>query len=155
MQLSGFRGNLKGLFFICFFRVAHFFTRNKVLYILGSPVWILYRFTFRWVLGIDIPENVDIGKNFIVCHGVGLVVHPQTKIGDNVKLHQNTTVGIVKGKRAPIIGNDVFIGANCVLIGDIQIGDGARIGAGSVVTKNVPEKAIVVGNPARVIKIQE
>lgn len=54
--------------------------------------------------------------------------------------------------KIPIIGNNVIIGANCVIIGDVSIGDGAIIGAGSVVTKSVPQNAIVVGNPAKIIK---
>lgn len=147
-----YRGNFKGLFFIVCFRIAHFFTRNNALYILGSPVWLLYRFIFRWLLGIDVPEKVTIGKNFVVCHGIGLIIHPRTQIGDKVLVHHNTTIGITFGSKPPIIGNNVFIGANSVVIGDINIGDGAVIAAGSVVVKDVPENAIVAGNPAKVIK---
>lgn len=114
---------------------------------------MLYRFIFRWILGIDIPERVTLGKGCQVCHGVGLIVHPRTIIGNNVKLHQNTTIGAsVSGGHPPRIGNDVVIGANSVVLGDIIIGDGAIIGAGSVVVKDVPKNAIVVGNPAKIIK---
>ncbi len=152
--LKKYRGNFKGLFFIVCFRIAHFFTRNKVLYIIGSPVWLLYRFIFRWLLGIDIPEKVNIGKGFVVCHGIGLIIHPGTVIGKNVLVHHNTTIGISRDSKAPRIGNNVVIGANSVVIGDISIGDGARVGAGSVVIKDVPANAIVAGNPAKIIKYQ-
>ena len=152
-MLKRYRGNIKGLFFIICYRIAHFFTYNTILYIIGLPVWLLYRFVFRWILGIDIPERVTLGKGCQVCHGIGLIVHPGTVIGDNVKLHQNTTIGLSKtGGRPPRIGNNVLIGANSVILGEITIGDGAIIGAGSVVVKDVPENAIVAGNPATVIK---
>ena len=81
------------------------------------------------------------------------MVHPRTKIGHDVKLHQNTTIGsATTGGKPPVIGNNVVIGANCVVIGEIKVGDNSVIGAGSVVVKDVPANAIVVGNPAKVIK---
>lgn len=151
--LKNYRGNFKGLFFVVCYRFVHLFTYNKVLYIIASPVWILYRFIFRWMLGIDIPEKVTIGKNLRVCHGMGLIVNPSVIIGNNVKLHHNTTIGsAVVGGKSPVIGNNVTIGANCVVIGDIRIGDNSIVGAGSVVTKDVPPNAIVVGNLAKVLR---
>lgn len=147
-----YRGNIKGLFFIVCFRVAHFFTKNKILYIIGCPVWILYRFIFNFVLGIDISESTVIGKNFVLWHGTGLIVHPQTVIGNNVTLRHNTTIGnAVSGGPAPVIEDDVNVGANSVIIGGIVIGKGAVVGAGSVVVKDVPTGAVVVGNPAHII----
>ena len=152
-MLRYYRGNFKGLFFIICYRIAHFFTRNRILYLLGSPIWLLYRLAFRWILGIDVPERVTIDKGFQICHGVGLVVHPKTKIGRNVKLHQNTTIGASEpGGNPPVIGNNVVVGANCVILGDIKIGDNSIIGAGSVVVKDVPSNSLVVGNPGKVIK---
>lgn len=148
-----YRGNFKGLFFIICYRVAHFFTQNKILYIVGIPIWLLYRLIFRWILGIDVPEKVSIGNNFVLCHGIGLIIHPEVIIGNNVKIHHNTTIGSAySGGKAPIIGNDVIIGANSVVIGEITIGDGAIIGAGSVVIKDVPQNVVVVGNPAKIVK---
>ena len=147
-----YKGNLKGFFFIVCYRIAHFFTQNKALYLIGTPVWLLYRFIFRWMLGIDVPERVILGSNCRVCHGIGLVIHPGVVIGDNVKLHQNTTIGIVNGGQPPRLGSNIIIGANSVIIGNIKIGDGAIVGAGAVVTKDVPQNAVVVGNPARIIK---
>ena len=148
-----YNGNSKGLVFIICFRIAHFFTRNKVLYIIGCPIWILYRLVFNWVLGIDIHERTKIGKNFVLWHGMGLVVNPGTVIGNNVVLRNNTTIGnAYHGGKSPIICDGVSIGPNSVIIGDITIGENAIIGAGSVVVKNVEPNTIVVGNPASNIK---
>lgn len=148
-----YKGNSKGLIFIVCFRVAHYFTKNKVLYILGSPFWILYRFIFNWLLGIDIHERTKIGKNFVIWHGMGLVVNPSTIIGDNVTLRNNTTIGIAhRGGGSPVICDGVSIGPNCSVIGDITIGENAVIGAGSVVVKDVEPNSVVAGNPASVIK---
>lgn len=153
---ANYRGNFKGLFFILCYRIAHFFTKSRILYLLGSPVWLLYRFVFRWLLGIDVPERVTLGSDCVVCHGIGLIINPNVVIGDNVKLHHNTTIGsAVTGGKSPRIGNNVTIGANSVVIGDIKIGDGAIIGAGSVVIKDVPQNAIVAGNPAKIIKFRD
>jgi serine acetyltransferase len=150
--MQGYRGNFKGLVFIICYRIAHYFTRTRFLYFIGFPIWTLYRFIFRWILCIDIPERVKIGSNCKICHGIGIIIHPDVIIGDNVKLHQNTTIGKGSDNKPPIIGNNVVVGANCVIIGNIKIGDGAIIGAGAVVTKDVPPNAIVVGNPAHIIK---
>ena len=152
LDVRGFKGNLKGLVFIICYRIAHFFTRNKFLYLIGTPIWLFYRFIFRWILGIDVPERVTLGSNCRVCHGIGLIIHPGVVIGDNVKLHQNTTIGNVNGGVPPRLGSNIIVGANSVIVGDLKIGDGAIIGAGAVVTKDVPQNAVVVGNPAKIIK---
>lgn len=151
-----YKGNSKGLVFIICFRVAHFFTNNKVLYIIGCPIWILYRFIFNWLMGIDIHERTLIGKSFVIWHGMGLVVNPSTVIGNNVTLRNNTTIGNAhRGGKSPVICDGVSIGPNCVIIGDITIGENAIIGAGSVVVKDVEPNTIVAGNPAREIKKHE
>lgn len=149
-----YKGNSKGLVFIICFRIAHFFTKNKVLYIIGCPIWILYRFIFNWLLGIDIHERTKIGKHFVIWHGMGLVVNPGTIIGNNVTLRNNTTIGNSHhGGKSPVICDGVSIGPNCSVIGDITIGANSVIGAGSVVVKNVEPNVVVAGNPAKVIRV--
>lgn len=151
-----YKGNSKGLVFIVCFRIAHFFTMNKILYIIGFPVWIIYRIIFNWILGIDIHEKTRIGKNFVIWHGMGLVVNPSAIIGNNVTLRNNTTIGNAhRGGKSPIICDGVSIGPNCVLIGSITIGENAIVGAGSVVVKDVEANAIVAGNPAKLIRFRE
>jgi len=139
--------------FILNYRVAHFFTKNSFLKIIGIPVRILFKI-FNIVMSIDISEKTIIGKNFRIDHGQGLVINHNTLIGNNVIVRQNTTIGN-KGNgssKCPKIEDNVNIGANTVIIGEIVIGKNAIIGAGSVVTKDVPQSVIVAGNPAKVIR---
>jgi putative colanic acid biosynthesis acetyltransferase WcaB len=145
--------NTKGSIFIFFFRLSSFFVKNRFLKIIGFPVRLLYKVLFQWVLGIDIPDQTKIGKGFDVYHGQGLIINSATIIGENVMVRQNTTIGNSKGGGgAPVIENNVIIGANSVIIGEIVIGENSIIGAGSVVVKNVPRNVIVAGNPAKLIK---
>ena len=95
----------------------------------------------------------SVGFGFNVYHGQGLIINRATIIGKNLIVRHCTTIGNSKfGGKCPVVGNNVNIGANSVIIGDIRIGDNAIIGAGSVVVKDVPENAIVCGNPAKVVK---
>lgn len=88
-----------------------------------------------------------------MAHSYATVINAES-IGDNFSFIQCTTVGQSKGKR-PVIGNNVSLGANVVVIGDVKIGDNVTIGAGSVVVKDIPDNSIAVGNPARVIRTKE
>lgn len=145
--------NTKGLLFLIIFRCSSFFTSNKSLKFIGFPIRIFYRILVNYILGIDIHDETIIGNNFQVYHGQGLIIHKDTVIGNNVTVRQNTTIGSSnKEGKPPIIGDFVDIGANCVIIGNIKIGNNSIIGAGSVVVKDVLENTTVVGNPAREIK---
>ena len=105
---------------------------------------------------IEIPEKLSLGKNCKLFHGQGLVINPKCKIGSNVTLRHNTTIGNSSATSlSPIIGNDVDIGSNSVIIGDITIGNNVTIGAGSVVIKDIPDNAVVAGVPAKIIKMKE
>lgn len=152
MELNRYRGNHKGLFFVICFRITYFFANNKFLRIIGFPIWLLYRLVFNWILGIDIYERTQIGKGFVVWHGIGLIVHPSTIIGNNVTLRHNTTIGVAKsGGRAPVLEDGVNVGPNVVIIGNVRIGENAIIGAGAVVVSDIPANSVAVGNPARVV----
>lgn len=143
--------NTKSLFFILIFRLTSFFVKRKsniIFLILGIPFRIFYKFFIQWLMGIDIAEETKIGQGFIVYHGQGLIVHGSTIIGDNVILRQNTTIGLKRdNENAPQIGNNVQVGANCVIIGDITIGANTVIGAGTIVTKSIPANSVVYGSP--------
>lgn len=106
------------------------------------------------VFQVDINPAVTIGKGIMLDHGTGLVIGETAVVGDNVSILQNVTLGGT-GKsdqdRHPKIGNGVLIGAGATVLGNIKIGDCSRIGAGSVVLKEVPPRVTVAGVPAKVI----
>mgnify|MGYP003310641021 CR=1 FL=1 len=104
--------------------------------------------------GFDIPYETEIGGGLKISHPGFVVINPKTIIGKNCHIVGGVVIGKKKGK-APVIGDNVHIGANATIIGGIKIGNNSVIGAGAVVVKDVPENAVVVGNPARVIKYNE
>ncbi|WP_026994622.1 serine O-acetyltransferase [Flectobacillus major] len=151
------KGNFKGAFFIICFRISNAIqSKGKFFRYLGFPFRAFYKICFRWLLGTDIPDTTKIGKGCAVYHGHSLIIHDDCIIGDYFTVRHNTTIGQArKGGGAPIIGDYVEVGANAVIIGDIHIGSYSIIAAGAVVIKDVPEKVIVAGNPARVVKVLE
>lgn len=110
----------------------------------------------RMLTGIEIHPAAVIGKNIFIDHGMGVVIGATAIIGDDVLLYQNVTLGGKGGdgkntKRHPTLGHHVIVGAGAQVLGNIKIGAGAKIGANAVVTFDVPDNAVVVGNPARII----
>ncbi len=108
----------------------------------------------RFFTGVEIHPGAKIGKRFFIDHGMGVVIGETSEIGEDVLIYQGVVLGGVsleKTKRHPTIGNKVVIGAGAILLGPIKIGKGARVGAGSVVVKDVPENATAVGVPGRII----
>ena len=153
------RGHLKIIFILAFFRLVNLFARNKgkLLWWLGVPLMVAYRFIAEYILCVELRAGTHVGPGLKIEHGYSLVINDRTSIGRNVHLRHCTTIGCValpEGSQgpSPIIGDNVEIGANSVILGGISIGDNAKIGAGSVVVKSVPANAVAVGNPARVIK---
>ena len=119
-------------------------------------------FLARWIsqkgvrkTGIEIHPGARIGKGFFIDHGNGVIIGETTVIGDNVTLYQGVTLGGTgkeQGKRHPTIGNNVMISTGAKVLGSFKIGDNSKIGAGSVVLKEVPPGSTVVGVPGRVVK---
>lgn len=111
----------------------------------------------RWVTGVEIHPSAEIGTGFFIDHGMGVVIGETAEIGDYVTLFQGVTLGGTgkeRGKRHPTLGNHVVVGAGAKILGGITIGDNVKIGANSVVLKNVAANSTVIGVPARVIKTQ-
>ena len=106
----------------------------------------------RFLTGIEIHPGARIGRRFFIDHGMGVVIGETAEIGDDVLIYHGVTLGGLSGspgKRHPTIGSGVAIGAGAQVLGPILVGDGARIGANAVVTKDVPARCTVVGIPAR------
>ena len=109
----------------------------------------------QFITNMDIHPGATIGENVFIDHGIGVVIGETTIIGNNVTIYQGVTLGGVSlnpGKRHPTIEDDVIIGAGAKILGNITIGKGSKIGANSVVVKDVPPYSTVVGIPGKVIK---
>jgi len=120
--------------------------------LLSAPVLLLYRIVALRLFAIDIPVSTQVGPGLAIHHGMGLVVNRATRIGDSVTLRHNTTLGARRtDDDCPVLGSGVDVGPNSVLLGPIEIGAHARIGAGSVLLRDVPPAATAAGNPARVL----
>lgn len=108
----------------------------------------------RSVTGIEIHPAAKIGRRFVIDHGSGVVVGQTTEIGDDVMLYQGVTLGGTshkKRKRHPTLADGVTVGAGAKILGAVNVGEGARVGAGAVVVRDVPPGATVVGLAARVV----
>jgi serine O-acetyltransferase len=137
-----------GLHAIWFHRIAHWFYRRR-RYFLARLISHLARF----FTGIEIHPGAQIGRRFFIDHGMGVVIGETTEIGDDVLVYQGVVLGgttLKREKRHPTLGNQVVVGAGAIVLGPVKVGDGARIGAGSVVIKDVPSNATVVGVPGRI-----
>lgn len=151
------KANIKGRIILVCFRLAKLVRSNIVLVILFFWYLAIYKVMVEWILGVELPWGAKIGKGLSLYHGQALVVHPDVTIGENCVLRQSTTIGNKQDKdggyhvNCPVIGNNVDIGSNVCIIGNITIGDNVKIGAGSVVIKSVPANSVVVGNPGRII----
>jgi serine O-acetyltransferase len=139
-----------GLHALWFHRSAHFLWWHKLRF--------LARFLSqigRFLTGIEIHPGAKIGRKFFIDHGAGVVIGETAEVGDNVLMYQGVVLGgttTKKEKRHPTIGNNVTMGTGAVALGPIIIGDGAKIGSGSVVVKSVPPGATVVGIPGRIVE---
>jgi serine O-acetyltransferase len=108
----------------------------------------------RWLTGIEIHPGATIGKRFFIDHGMGVVIGETAEIDDDCTLYHGVTLGGTsweKAKRHPTLGKNVVVGAGAKILGPITIGDNARVGSNSVVVKDVPAGATVVGIPGRIV----
>jgi len=139
-----------GLHAIWFHRLAHGLYQAK-----WYTTARLVSHVSRWFTGIEIHPGAQIGRRLFIDHGMGVVIGETSEIGDDCLIYKGVVLGgttLVKKKRHPTIGNRVIIGSNSTVLGAITIGDGARIGSGSVVVKPVPSGATVVGVPGRIVE---
>ncbi len=137
---------------MAFHRLAHRMYRG------GIPLLprLISQFS-RFVTGIEIHPGATIGRRFFIDHGMGVVIGETAVVGDDVMLYHQVTLGGTgkdTGKRHPTLEDGVVVGAGAKILGNITVGAHARIGAGSVVLRDVPAQATVVGIPGRVIPVK-
>ena len=149
-----------GLKYMIVFRVSSYYKDNKhnifnkIIYAIINNK--LKRMQVKY--GIEISNLTNVGNGIYIPHNGGIVIHYNAIIGNNCTILHDTTIGInafKDRKGAAIIGNNVTIGAGSKIIGKVKIGDNVIIGANSVVTKDVPDGAVVVGNPAKIISFKK
>ncbi|PRD46813.1 serine O-acetyltransferase [Sphingobacterium haloxyli] len=129
-------------------RVMYTLYKKKVPAIPKVIQWFI-----RVTCSADIPPNVKIGKGTVLKHnGLGVVLHEKAVIGENVTIMHNVTIGGRNGRGAPTIENNVFIGSGACILGNINIGENAMIGANAVVIKDVLANTVVGGVPSKFIK---
>ncbi len=138
-----------GFHAVLFHRISHSLWRRHV-HLLAR--WISH--VSRFLTGIEIHPGAEIGENFFIDHGMGVVIGETTRIGRNCTIYQGVTLGGVslhKGKRHPTLEDNVIVGVGAKVLGPNTIGEGSRIGAASVVISDVPPGSTVVGVPGRVV----
>lgn len=138
-----------GLHAIWSHRIAHAFYKRKLFFIARVISQISRFFT-----GIEIHPGAKIGRRFFIDHGMGVVIGETCEIGDNVTVFQGVTLGGTgkeKGKRHPTIRDNALIATGAKVLGSITVGENSKIGAGSVVLKEVPPNSTVVGIPGKVV----
>ena len=139
---------------IFFHKIANFFAIAKF----DLVARIISQFS-RFFTGIEIHPKAKIGKNLFIDHGMGVVIGETSEIGDNVTIYHNVTLGGVapsinsndqrNTKRHPTLQNNVVVGSGAQILGPVVVGRNSLIGANAVVTKDVPEKSIMIGIPAK------
>ena len=140
-----------GFHILVYHRIAHWLYQHKHFFLAR---WVSQHGRHR--TGIEIHPGATIGKCLFIDHGMGIVFGETCEIGDNCTIYHGVTLGGTgkdTGKRHPTLGNNVLIGAGTKVLGPVFIGDNARIGAGSVVLRNLPANCTAVGVPAEVVRI--
>ena len=139
---------------VLFHQLAHFFSVAKF-----DLIARIISQSSRFLTGIEIHPKAKIGKNLFIDHGMGVVIGETSEIGNNVTIYHGVTLGGISPsidsdkqrdvKRHPTLKNNVVVGSGAQILGPITVGENAKIGANSVVTKDVPDNAVMVGVPAK------
>ncbi|MBU9710831.1 serine O-acetyltransferase [Evansella tamaricis] len=141
--------NYSGVHAIWCHRFCHWLWKKRIYFIAR-----FFSQVSRFLTGIEIHPGAKIGQRLFIDHGMGVVIGETCEIGDNVTIYQGVTLGGTgkeKGKRHPTVEDNVLIATGAKVLGSMRIGKNSRIGAGSVVLKEVPPNSTVVGIPGRVV----
>ena len=133
------------------YRIAHWLLRHHCRFLARA----VSQWSKLWT-GIEIHPGAQIGKRLVIDHGTGIVIGETAEIGDDCLLYQGVTLGGTGkdvGKRHPTLGNNVMVGSGAKVLGPFKVGDNARIAANSVVLREVPPNATVVGVPGRIVRL--
>ncbi|MEO9571681.1 MAG: serine acetyltransferase [Polaribacter sp.] len=147
----------QGLWAIFVYRISNYIFKSKFLGILKKPlllVAIIFQKGIEIMTGISIPYSCSIGHSFYIGHFGGIILNSNAKIGDNCNISQGVTIGVSgRGDKrgVPILGDNIYVGANAVLAGKIKIGNNCVIAANSLVVESIKNNATVIGVPAKVI----
>jgi putative colanic acid biosynthesis acetyltransferase WcaB len=149
--------NLTGRFIMVSFRIAQWTRSKPLLTVFFFWYLILYKISVEWISSIQISLKASIGSGLRLENGRGTVIDSGVVFGINCTLRHLTTISSKKlidntFSSSPKIGDNVDIGVNAIIIGQIQVGNNIIIGAGAVVTKNVSDNSVMVGNPAKLLK---
>jgi serine O-acetyltransferase len=134
------------------FRVGHWAAARRRRRVLVRMAWKIADVVYlRLLIGAELPPQVRCGPGLVLRHaGRGVVIHPGVRIGSNARIYHRVTLGVADHGGPPTLGDDVYLGVGASVLGELRIGDGARIGAGAVVvTRDVPAHHVAVGVPAR------
>ncbi|MEC4985998.1 MAG: serine O-acetyltransferase [Oscillatoria sp. PMC 1068.18] len=137
-----------------FSRWVHYHLHIPVLRQIMKIFCVIWRQFIEMISGIELPNRAEIGKGIYIPHPYGIVIHCDAKLGENANLGQDIAIGVAgRGEKrgVPKIGDRVFIAPGAKIFGDISIGNDVAIGANAVVTKDLPDLAVAVGIPAKVI----
>ncbi|AFY32696.1 serine O-acetyltransferase [Calothrix sp. PCC 7507] len=138
-------------------RWVHLSVHIPILRQMLKAFCLFWRLFIEIVMGIELANRAEIGKGLYIAHAQGIIIHCDAKIGEYCNLSHNVTIGVAgRGDKrgVPKLGNRVFIGSGAQIIGSIAIGDDVAIGANAVVTKDLPDNAVAVGVPAKVISYE-
>lgn len=149
--------NPKGRYIMLLFRIAQSIRRSGWKRKIFAPYLWGYRFWIEWCMNIELNWNAEVGSGLRIFHGHGLVVNGGTVIGKNCILRQGTTLGNIQKSNghltnSPVLGDNVEVGANVCILGDVTVGNNAMIGAGAIVLKSIGDNEVWAGNPAKYIR---
>src|SRR5271168_239213 len=138
-----------GLHAVWFYRINHWLWKHGFRLLAR---WLSQ--VARFLTGIEIHPGAAIGRRLFIDHGLGVVIGETAVVGDDVTLYQGVTLGGTgkgSGRRHPTLRDGVFVGSNASILGDITVGENSRVGAGSVVLRDVPPDSTVVGVPGHIV----
>jgi serine O-acetyltransferase len=142
-----------GLHAVWMHRIAHWFYNRK-----WYTAARMFSHLNRYLTGVEIHPGAQLGRRVFIDHGMGIVIGETAQVGDDCLLYKGVVLGgttLSRGKRHPTLGRNVVVGSNACLLGNIIIGDHVRVGSNSVVVRDIPSGATVVGVPARVVERKE